>query len=233
MVWESLNRAPVECSRLHSGGAFFHIWHQCLRDFIAVCLIFTATLAQATDTNWTGTTNATWGTGSNWITGGKPGTNDNAVFNGTFSNQPNLTSNQNIGGIWMTNSAGQNVTISGSNTLTLGGNTINGVTKLGLLVDNTNPYTLTINPSIKLGADETWRNNSGNLLTVAGAINGNGKTLTVDGTGTTTISGVVSAGGSIAKTGTGTLTLSGANTFTGSTTINAGALAAAATSGGR
>jgi fibronectin-binding autotransporter adhesin len=112
-------------------------------------LIFTATLAQATDTSWTGTTSTAWNTPTNWSTGAKPGTTDNAVFNGTFSNQPNLTASTTAGGLWMTGSVGQNVTISGS-TLTLQGNTINGTAGLGILVDNANAFTLTINAPLTL-----------------------------------------------------------------------------------
>jgi autotransporter-associated beta strand protein len=49
--------------------------------------------------------------------------------------------------------------------------------------------------------------------------------LTVGGNNSsTTYSGVMSGSGSLSKTGTGTLTLSGANSYTGATTVNAGAL---------
>lgn len=87
-----------------------------------------------TDRHWRGTTSATWGTGTNWDTAA-PGSTDNAVFDTTFTNQPNLAAITTIGGLWMTGSVGQNVTISGS-TLTLQGNTINGPAGLGILVDN-------------------------------------------------------------------------------------------------
>jgi autotransporter-associated beta strand protein len=66
----------------------------------------------------------------------------------------------------------------------------------------------------------------------AGSIEGGGtfqlgsKQLTVGSNNlSTTVSGVISGtGGSLVKTGTGTLTLSGTNTYTGPTTVNAGAL---------
>src|SRR5687768_16111791 len=86
-------------------------------------LFFAARVVFGADRPWTGTTNTTWSTAGNW-TGGAPGTGDNAVFNGTFTNQPNLTGTATVGGIWMTGSVAQNVTVSGSSVLTLSGNTI-------------------------------------------------------------------------------------------------------------
>ncbi len=189
-------------------------------------LLLAVTSASATDKIWTGATNAVWGTGSNW-TGSNPTSGDNAVFNSTFANQPNLGAAATAGGIWMTGSIsiGQNVTISGS-TLTLQGNTINGTAGLGILVDNANAFTLTITAPLKLGANQTWTNSSGNLLTI-GAVDTNNKALTINGTGNTTISGVISnsaGSGMITKAGTGTLILSGSNTYKGTTTISAGVL---------
>ena len=79
--------------------------------------------------------------------------------------------------------------------------------------------------------------NSGQLtagsIAGSGTYNLGGDTLTVGSNGTSTeVSGTISDGGlgggtgaSLVKTGAGTLTLSGANTHTGATTIDAGALA--------
>jgi autotransporter-associated beta strand protein len=175
----------------------------------------------AADRVWTGGSDTNWSNNANW-SGGAPLSSDNAKFNGVFSNQPNLTAPQTVGGLWMTTGVGQNVTISGS-TLTLNGNTINGTSGLGILVDNSSAYTLTINAPLLLGGNQTWRNNSGNLLTIgSGGVNLNGLNLTIDGTGDTTVSGVISGNGTLAKNGTGTLTLSGANTYNAPTNINVG-----------
>jgi len=180
----------------------------------------------ATDKYWTGATGTAWGTNANW-TGNAPSAGDNAVFNATFlsSNQPTLTGSTSAGGIWMTGAITQNVTIGGgANVLSLGGNTINGTAGLGVLIDNTTAFTLTISCSVKIGNAQTWTNNSTNLFTVSGPVNTNTKALTVNGTGNTAISGVISSSGPLTKSGTGTLTLSGTNTYTGITTVTAGTL---------
>ncbi len=179
--------------------------------------------AFAVDRVWTGATSTAWGTGTNW-TGGLPGGADNAVFNSTFTNQPNLGSILTVGGVWMTGSIGQNVTVSGTG-LTLNGNTINGTAGLGILIDNANAFTLTMTAPVTLANAQTWRNNSGNLFTVgAGGVNLNGKAFTIDGTGNTTVTGVMSGAGAFTKAGTGTLTLSGTNTYTGTTAVSVGVL---------
>jgi fibronectin-binding autotransporter adhesin len=189
--------------------------------------LITPPLAFGTDRHWTGATNTTWGTNTNWDTAPPGGTSDNAVFNSTFTNQPNLTATASAGGLWMTGNVGQNVTISGS-TLTLQGNTINGTAGLGILMDNANAFTLTINAPLKLGAAQTWTNSSGNLLTIGtGGLDLNNKALTINGSGNTTISGVVSGvggSGTITKAGSGTLILSGSNTYKGAMTVSAGIL---------
>jgi len=180
--------------------------------------------AFATDKPWTGATNTTWSTNGNW-TGNAPASTDNAVFSGVFVNQPTLTGNVSAGGLWMTGVVAQNVTIGGgSNILTLSGSTINGTAGLGILIDNTTAFTLSISCAVKLGNAQTWTNSSTNLFTVSGNVNTNTKALTINGTGNTTISGVISSSGALTKSGTGTLSLSGTNTYTGITTVTGGIL---------
>jgi autotransporter-associated beta strand protein len=188
--------------------------------------LFTPQLVFGTDREWIGTTNTTWSTTTNWNGGVVPGNTDNAVFDNTFntSNQPNLGAIATAGGLWMKASVGQNVTISGL-TLTLNGTSINGTAGLGILMDSADAFNLTISAPLKLNAAQTWRNNSGSLLTIGtGGVNTNNKAFTIDGSGNTTISGIVSSGGAITKTGSGTLTFSGVNTYTGTTTVSAGIL---------
>lgn len=85
---------------------------------------------------------------------------------------------------------------------------------------------VTINSNLALAAAQLWTNNSTSLLTVGGAVDLGTNTLSIGGSGNTTISGVIS-NGALTKIGTGILTLNGstANSYTGDTIINAGILA--------
>ncbi len=218
---ECLLRATIGVKRCLALGAF----------------LFFADVALAVDRSWSGLAGGgddKWATGANWVGGVAPGAGDNALFDSTFSVQPVVRlANQQADGIWMKTGVGQNVTIAtASQTLQLNGNvSINGIANLGILVDNTSAFTLTVSGDVKLGNAQTWRNNSGNLLTISGNVNSNNKDLTIDGTGNTTISGVISSGGKLVKSGTGTVTLTGANTFNDTTTVNGGTLIAGASSG--
>jgi fibronectin-binding autotransporter adhesin len=65
--------------------------------------------------------------------------------------------------------------------------------------------------------------------TLSGAITVNNATWDIDTGDTLTISGAVSGNGGVTKTGGGTLTLNGTNTYNGSTIVNAGTLNANST----
>jgi len=180
---------------------------------------------QATDRIWSGGSGTDWATGGNWTGGSKPAAGDNAKFSTSFTNQPNVAGNNSLAGIWMTSGVGQDVTISGTGTLQLAGGTINGTANLGILIDNPNAVKLTINAGIQLSGAQTWRNNSSNVFTVGGGVNIFNKALTIDGTGDTTLSGLIQNGGAFTKGGAGTLTLSNtSNSFTGQLTVQAGTL---------
>lgn len=87
--------------------------------------------------------------------------------------------------------------------------------------------------SVVVGGDFTLNGagGGGNTLTLAGPMDLGGATRTITVSATTgagVISGVISNGG-LVKAGSRPLTLSAANTYTGSTTVNAGTLALSAT----
>ncbi|MBM3861047.1 MAG: hypothetical protein FJ395_15560, partial [Verrucomicrobia bacterium] len=182
----------------------------------------------AADTNFT--TLANWNTASDG-TGVNPGVINNfdiAYFNITTLNTPvgvrigALT----IGGFVFRSTGLVSFNTDGSNraiTLGTGGITINagaGPVTFGTITD-TQRITFT------LGGTQTWRNDSGNLLSLNNnnTINLGANILTFSGAGNiTTGTGIISgAGGGLVKEGTGVLTLGAANTFTtGGFRLNAG-----------
>ena len=85
----------------------------------------------------------------------------------------------------------------------------------------------TINSNLDLNSDNLLITQNGTgTLTVSGTVAMGGNDLDVQGTGVTTVSGVISgtAGGDLTKTGTGTLNLSAVNTYVGETTVSGGVL---------
>lgn len=100
---------------------------------------------------------------------------------------------------------------------------------LGISVTQTNGVSSTgntINSAITLAADATIRNATTSTLTLGGAIANGGDTLTFDGAGNTTATGVISGSGDLVKEQAGNLTLSGNNTYSGGTSISGGTITA-------
>ncbi|HXC02699.1 MAG TPA: autotransporter-associated beta strand repeat-containing protein [Opitutaceae bacterium] len=105
------------------------------------------------------------------------------------------------------------------NAITLQGNAkFNNVTTSGTLTQTGGSLALTMDGATQSGTVNLSNNNTAQTLTV-----------NVDSGSSSTISGVIQNGGTSAgnltKNGTGTLTLSGTDTYSGTTTINAGTLA--------
>ncbi|MBX7209039.1 MAG: autotransporter-associated beta strand repeat-containing protein [Verrucomicrobiaceae bacterium] len=107
---------------------------------------------------------------------------------------------------------GATLTTAGTNNLTFSGIVTNSVDASRTLTNNiTSPAELVF---------------SGTTFNLAPAASTTARTLTVNGTGNTTINNLIQNNGTgasvVAKGGSGTLTLGGANSYTGGTTINLG-----------
>jgi probable HAF family extracellular repeat protein/autotransporter-associated beta strand protein len=115
-----------------------------------------------------------------------------------------------------------NVTVAGSNSLSFSGTaTISG----GRTITITNPGGLAFTGPMTLGGNLTI--NSG-AFAVSGTTTMAASRIVTVNSGATTVMGVITetggTGRSLTKAGAGTLTLTGANTYTGTTTVSAGAL---------
>ncbi len=119
-----------------------------------------------------------------------------------------------------------------SNTYTISGGAINGASTLTMngsgtvVLTNTNTYSggTTINSgTIQLGNGGTTGSLGG------GAVNNNAAIVTNYGSNTATLANAIGGGGSLTNNGAGRLIVTGANTYSGTTTINAGTVEIAGT----
>jgi outer membrane autotransporter protein len=184
---------------------------------------------------WRGTVDNTWNgafqngqdnwtrdaAGTNFIFG-TPGVLCDVFFATSNANAANL--NTLLGADFAINS----LTVTTPNAVSIGGNntlTIVAATGAGITVD-TGAGATTISTNIVLGGNQTWLNQSSNLLSIVGpTVTGSGQNLIIDGTGNTAITSAIETGtGSLTKNGTGTLFVTGTNTYSGGTILNAGTL---------
>ncbi|MDD5085401.1 MAG: autotransporter-associated beta strand repeat-containing protein, partial [Candidatus Omnitrophica bacterium] len=131
--------------------------------------------------------------------------------------------------LWGTN------TYSGGTNLNAGTLNINNASAIGMgtftiaggTINNTSgaPITLSTNNAQNWNANFTFTGTNDLDLGIGPVTLGANRTVTVSGSGNLTVGGVIDGAFNLTKAGTGTLTLSGANTYTGTTTINAGTLA--------
>jgi autotransporter-associated beta strand protein len=111
-------------------------------------------------------------------------------------------------------------TLSTAEALTLNGT---GVSSGGALTNS--GAAAAYSGPITLGSASSIVANGDIVLSNTGTITGSGFGLTLGGTGSGSIPGVIGTGaGTLTKSGSGTWTLYGANTYTGATTISAGTL---------
>ncbi|BDU21916.1 hypothetical protein DYGSA30_33730 [Dyella sp. GSA-30] len=147
--------------------------------------------------------------------------------------------NLTVGGAASTTFAGAitgtgGVVKQGAGTLTLSGvNTYSGGTNINAgILALSGGGALAANGAVTIGATSALdisgssaNQTIGNLIGVAGSqVLLGARTLTTGGAANSTFAGVISGSGGLVKQGAGTLTLSGANTYSGGTTVNAGAL---------
>ncbi len=150
--------------------------------------------------------NINWVSGSNAIIGGQ-NTAAGTVTLASPTTVKNLAINA-FTGTYTLGTAAQTITLSGGIDKT----SASGIATI------ISPFVLTDNQS--------WTNNSTGLLTASANLDLGSNTLTVGGSGNSTLSGVISGAGNVVKTGPGKLSFhtGNANTYTGTTTINGGTL---------
>lgn len=175
-----------------------------------------------------------WVTNSNWVGGVGPGdslTADIARFNQTsYANQPALFATVSVNGLIY----GDGVTVTAATSITVGDGAGNLIIGSGGIVMNANAGNASINNGrVKLGASQTWTNNSTNVLTIGSAISNAGSTpvtLSIGGTGAINVTSAIADGGpggtlaiEVNKT-SGTMTFggTGASSFSGGLIVKSG-----------
>ncbi|MEK7949358.1 Ig-like domain-containing protein [Luteolibacter sp. Y139] len=147
-----------------------------------------------------------WSTAANW-NGIAPGNGQVITFSGTT--RPTSTND-------LLTSVGRIVFANGG--FSLSGNAV--TLQWGLLNQaGNNAWSI----ASTLVAPQSFTSDAG-TLTVSGTVANGGNTLTLDGAGNLTISGVVSGVGGLVKSGAGTASVSVQQTFTGGTVVNGGVL---------
>lgn len=180
-----------------------------------------------------GNTTGTWGTSAFWNdnpTGGAPtvafatGTTsaDTVNFGTATLNYANSTIGVAAGGV-----AVGSITIGSGQTTTINlGTSGNAITIHGDVTKNSGSAAFNVTSPVTLGGAQTWMNASANSLTASAALDNGGNLLTVDGSGNTLLTGMISGAGGITKNGSGKLSFNtnSTNIYTGTTTVNAGTL---------
>jgi autotransporter-associated beta strand protein len=184
------------------------------------------TLTSVAANKWThGGTDDHWGTGADWYGSSVPATGADILLDNTYVNTA------------QTIDVGQNrivrsVQIDAPFAYTLNNGTLEfnnqGILgPSGILVSQTHgSATQTINSNLVADNAIEIKNASAGALNLTGTLATNGNTVTIEGSGNTTMAGAVSGTGSLVKNDSGNVTLSGANAYSGGTTLNTGTLTA-------
>ncbi|MBI3196789.1 MAG: autotransporter domain-containing protein [Rhodospirillales bacterium] len=164
-----------------------------------------------------------FGNGTTSLTGANTYTGATTITTGALNIQNNTALGTTAAGTTVSSGAAleiqNNVTV-GAEALSLTGT---GIASGGALrnVSGDNTY----GGAITLSGGATRINSDAGTLTLNGAIGGAAQNVTLGGAGNATIGGIIgTTTGTLTKDGVGTATLTGANTYTGATTISAGAL---------
>ena len=187
-------------------------------------LFVQATSSLPSSAFWDGSVDSSWSTTNNWAPD-SAGTNSIASPPGaptavTFATGNAQNFSTTLGANFTINtltiSTASNVTISGANALT----NINGIA----INSGAGSVTISVN-NMALGFNQTWNNNGGNPFIVSSPINGIGNSLTIAGTGRTTLSGTSTySGGTVVNSGTLALGIANALNTAGTVTMNGGNL---------
>jgi len=171
---------------------------------LLLCLLLVPQGAWATSATWSGVTDFSYNTLTNWA--GPPpsipgtGTGETASFTDTGTGGVGISSpTANPVSFLFSNSNGNNYTIT---------------VAAGSLVQGLADVTTTDIGDVMFAAGDT------SSYTLAAGVH----TFTMGAGQTTTITGAVSGAGSLSKAGAGSLVLSGANSYSGGTNLNNGAL---------
>ncbi len=193
-----------------------------LRHFLALAgsSLLAMSYSHADTRNWDGDTSASWSDAANWDTAPADSlTTDIANFNlATYGGNPVFAPDAGTTSInGVTIGAGNGAMTLTTTNLSIGAS--------GISIAN-GAAAFTTTGDVTLGANQSWLNHSSSLFSVSGGTISGDRTLTVGGTGDTTISSVISgnSNGRLVKSGTGTLTLGATNTYSGYTTVSGGEL---------
>jgi hypothetical protein len=158
-----------------------------------------------------GGANTSWTTAANWVDDIAPVAGDDLVFPAAAAQ---MTASNNFFLFTSFNS----ITFTGG-TYTIGGNPITLASGM-----TASAGTHLVNIIIRLSAPQTFLSDTGATLSVNIAVSNTGNLLTIDGSGTTVILGLITGSGGVTKEGLGISLLFSNNNYTGTTSVNNGVL---------